>query len=231
MDEKRFVRILWIAKISLLAVLLYAGFQVATSRLHVGAFLDPSAAAGDPRTTEEPAPAPEAPTPADYTAMARRNLFRSPDDTAAPRAGANPPESLDSLASAEELGLRLVGAVAGVPTASRALIQDTKSNATGVYRIGDTVASATIETIQREVVVLRHNGTALALKLRSGTAAGTKSSPDTDKPKGGTAPAANAPAAARASPHRSGPRARAVGRRPVRPARRSARRRGAGPVR
>ncbi len=44
------------------------------------------------------------------------------------------------MPSAEELGLRLVGAIAGGPAISRANIQNIKSKTTGVYRIGDTVA-------------------------------------------------------------------------------------------
>ena len=36
MDEKRFVKVLWIAKAALVAVLLYVGFEVVTNRVHLG---------------------------------------------------------------------------------------------------------------------------------------------------------------------------------------------------
>ncbi|MCU0913399.1 MAG: PDZ domain-containing protein [Planctomycetes bacterium] len=184
------MRILWTAKIGLLVVLLYAGFHVATRRLHVGDFLDPSAASGDLRPREESAPSANSFVPSDYTTIAQRNLFTGPDNAGGVRAGTTASESLDTLLSAEALGLRLVGAVAGGPTASRALIQDAKTNATGVYRIGDTVAAATVETIRRDAVVLRHHGEPVVLKLSSGTATPGKTAPAPDRQPNGTVPAA-----------------------------------------
>jgi type II secretion system protein C len=84
---------------------------------------------------------------------------------------ANRASAVPSLPSADELGLRLVGTIAGGPAASRAIIQNTKSNTTDFYRIGDTVASATVEAIQRETAVLRYQGRPLLLKQCSGTTA------------------------------------------------------------
>lgn len=163
MNEKRVIRVVWLVKASLVAALAYGGFRAAMDHLHVAAF-DPSAAVG-----EEPLPNVDSETTdrrysANYEGILQSNLFAATD----PRRV----QALDSMPSAEELGLRLVGAIAGGPAISRANIQDTKGKTTGVYRIGDTVASATIEAIQQDAVVLRHEGRQLILRLRTGPAGG-----------------------------------------------------------
>jgi type II secretion system protein C len=173
MDERRSIRLLWIAKAALLAVLIYAGFEVATSRLNLGRVLDPGTASGEPSTTERESASPEPREFPDYRAIVQRDLFREAADTASAQPGVNHSAPPESPASAEELGLRLIGALAGGPVASRAILQDAKSNATSSYRIGDTVAAATVEAIERDAVVLRYQGRPLVLKLRAGQTAGS----------------------------------------------------------
>ena len=168
MNEKRFVVLLWTAKAALLAILVYMAYEVAADRLRLGALFDPGTARGQQETADMQAAPPQARSPSDYAAIVERNLFTAGGDANAPRTAGNRAPALDSLASAEELGLRLVGAIAGGPTASRAIIQDIKSNAAGSYRIGDAVASATVEAIQRDAVFLRYQGRSLVLRLRSG---------------------------------------------------------------
>ena len=171
MDEKRFVKALWIAKAALLAVLVYVGFEVATSRLNLGAVFVPGAANGKQQTAEEPTALPQTREFSDYTAIIQRNLFTEAEAASGARAAASRAQAPESPAPVDELGLKLVGAIAGGSVASRALIQDAKTNATRSYRIGDTVASATVEAIQRDAVILRCQGRPLVLKLRPGTAA------------------------------------------------------------
>jgi general secretion pathway protein C len=172
MNEKRFTAILWMAKAALLVVLAYMAYEVATDHLRLGALFDPGAARGQQEATEAQAAAPQTRSPSDYAAIIQRNLFTEGGDVNAPRPTGERAAVLDSFASAEELGLRLVGAIAGGPTASRAIIQDTKSSAAGSYRIGDAVASATVEAIQRDAVLLRYQGQPLVLRLRSGASNG-----------------------------------------------------------
>lgn len=170
MDEKRFVRLFWIAKAILLIVLVYGGFEVATSRLDLGAVLDPGAACGQPRETEDPVARPAAPAPTDYTAIVGSNLFGTAPAPPTPPPDGNRPQAAEPLPSAESLGLTLVGTVAGGPITSRAIIQTGKNGTAGPYRIGDTVAGATVEAIQRDAVVLRHQGRPLVLKPGAGKA-------------------------------------------------------------
>jgi type II secretion system protein C len=199
MDEKRFVKVLWIAKAALVAVLLYVGFEVATNRAHLGDVLDPGAASGKSRVADRHAAPAETHSPSDYAAIVQRNLF-----TDAGQAANQPPETsraptVESLPSADELGLRLVGAIAGGPAASRAIIQNTKSNTTGSYRIGDTIASATptsaagptVEAIHRDTVTLRYQGQPAVLKLCAAATAdkGPKATEAKPKADGQTPPA------------------------------------------
>ncbi len=179
MDEKRFVKVLWIAKAALVAVLLYVGFEVVTSRVRLGEVLDPGAASGKLRVADRQAAPAETHSPADYTAIVQRNLFTDASQAANPQPDTSRAPAVESLPAADELGLRLVGAIAGGPAASRAVIQNTKSNTTGSYRIGDTIAAATrddaagptVEAIQRDAVILRYQGRPAVLKLCAATTA------------------------------------------------------------
>ncbi|MBM4024869.1 MAG: hypothetical protein FJ280_05595 [Planctomycetes bacterium] len=173
MDDKRFVRLLGIAKAALVAILVYVGFEVATNRLPLDAMFDPGTARGERPVGAEPTASPPPREISDYTAIVRRNLFSGTDSTDNTRTDETRVPALESPAAVEELGLRLVGTIAGGPLASRAIIQNTTTtNSSGSYRIGDAVASATVEAIQRDAVVLRHQGRPVVLRLSSGTAAG-----------------------------------------------------------
>jgi type II secretion system protein C len=198
MNEKRFITLLWVAKAVLLAVLVYVAFEVASNRLRLVMF-DPGTARGEPQTADTPVAAPDTHDPLDYTEIVARNLFTDADNPAGPRAVVKRPRTVDSLGSAQELGLRLIGAIAGGSVASRAVIQDTKNNTTGSYRIGDAVASATVEAIRRDAVILQYQGRRLLLKLEAGAAANPapkapglddKNDPGKDKPANTKAAAA-----------------------------------------
>ena len=205
MDEKRFVKVLWIAKAALVAVLLYVGFEVVTNRMHLGAVLDPGAASGKLRVADKHAAPAETHSPSDYTAIIQRNLFTDADRAANQQSDANRSPAVESLPAADELGLRLVGAIAGGPAASRAIIQNTKSNTTGSYRIGDAIASATrngaarptVEAIHRDAVIVRYQGQPAILKLCAGTTADKGQKTPETGPKADSrsqpAPVANSP--------------------------------------
>jgi len=208
MDEKHFVKVLWTAKAALVAVLLYVGFEVVTSRVHLATVFDPGAANGERRVADRQAAPVETHSPSDYAAIVQRNLFTDADQAANQPSGTSRAPAVESLPSADELGLRLVGAIAGGPAASRAIIQNTKSNTTGSYRIGDTIASATpngaagptVEAIRRDAVILRYQGRPAVLKLCAGTTANQgpkteEAKPKTDRPTQ-PAPVAQSPSSA-----------------------------------
>ena len=196
MDEKRFLKVMWGVKALLVVVVVYVVGQTVLSRVHLGRGL-PQAASGEEQPADEPAAAAETHTPSDYSAIVQRNLFTGTDRTAI-LAHPNRSEKLDAMPSAEELGLRLIGTVAGGPAASVAIIQNTKSNAADTYRVGEVIASATIEAIERDAVILRCQGRQLVLRLRPGVASEGKGS--TDKKQEALSPAPATPAKGAAAP-------------------------------
>jgi type II secretion system protein C len=183
MDEKRVIKVLWIAKAALVAALLYVGVGVVANHVRPGAMLDPDAANGELRVADTQIAPAETHSASDYMEIVERNLFSDASPAAGQQPDANRTPAMPSLPSADELGLRLVGTIAGAPAASRAIIQSTKSNTSDFYRIGDTVASATVEAIQREAVVLRYQGRALVLKQCSGTTAAKGQETEAAAPK------------------------------------------------
>jgi general secretion pathway protein C len=190
MDEKHLVKLLWVVKACLLAMLAYVGFEVVTSRLHLGTVFDPGKACGEQLATGTRGALPGTRSPPDYATIVQRDLFTGTDNAVDAQVGSDPSQTADSMASTEEMGLRLVGAIAGGPVASRAIIQNTKSKATGVYRIGDTIVSpaydgaagATVEAIHRDAVILRYKGRSLVLKLHTATVTDNKSDRGKAKP-------------------------------------------------
>jgi type II secretion system protein C len=208
MDQKRSAVILWFAKAALLAILLYVGFGAVTHRLPLVKIFDPSTAGGEQQASDAPATMPQEHSPSDYAAIVERDLFTEAERADTSRVSVSHPSALDMMPSAEELGLRLVGAIAGGPSASRAIIQDTKSNATASYRMGDAVAPATggsearalVKTIQRKAVVLRYQGRDLVLKLHAGVVAGNSAlsagAADKENVRAGGPPEAESPVSA-----------------------------------
>jgi type II secretion system protein C len=212
MDEKRFVKVLWIAKAALLAVLLYVGFEVVTNRVHLGAVLDPDAASGKLHVADKQEAPAETHSPSDYAAIIQRNLFTDADQATHQQPDANRLPAVAPLPSADDLGLRLVGAIAGGPAASRAIIQNTKNNTTSSYRIGDTIASATpngaagptVQAIQRDAVVLQYQGRPAVLKLCAAKTADKGPKTEAAGPK---AESQNQPAPVAGAPSSEPPRA------------------------
>ena len=95
----------------------------------------------------------------DYSAIVSHNIFGTATDVT--NSGyRNAAEPLD-----ERLGIALLGTLAGSPTLSRAIIKDLKTSSVGLYKIGDTIATATIESIEKECVVLSDHGSRKTLCL------------------------------------------------------------------
>jgi type II secretion system protein C len=169
MDKKHLAAILWIVKACLLALMLGAGLQAVVGYWHPDTVLDPGTTGKEPQAAGTSGLRPPTPLSPDYATIVQRNLFAAAsrgDDSPASPSAAQPP---DSAALAEELGLRLVGTIAGGPATSRAIFQNTKSKVTRPYRIGDTVAAATVTAIQRDTVVLDYRGRSLVVTRCPGT--------------------------------------------------------------
>lgn len=75
--------------------------------------------------------------------------------------------NIESPAEPEEkrLDIELHGTVAGNPEISRAIIKDLGTNVLSLCKTGDTVATACIESIEKDTVVLLHQGQRKVLNL------------------------------------------------------------------
>jgi type II secretion system protein C len=148
------------------ALVLILGYVVITAVLmpqHTGEIFEPSSAVGtDNITAVEPTSSPDIPVE-DYSAIVEQDIFGSSLRTNKSLQGDNGVSP--ALSAEEELGIALLGTVAGSPEISRAIIKDLETNELSLYKIGDTVATAHIESIEKDVVVLLHQGQRKIIKL------------------------------------------------------------------
>lgn len=120
----------------------------------------------------------------DCSIIIQRSIF----GTAEPSLGANGSAPLCNtgqlMPSAErELGLELVGTISGTQALSRAIIKNTKTNGLHLYRLGQKVAGALIESIEKNAVILLHNGQSKMLILKSSAGTGAADSTPAHSPK------------------------------------------------
>ncbi len=167
MNEKHASRLFWAIKALLAGILLYVAVAVIVTPLYLGRALKPLPADGDERSLEPASTEPRSRPAADLSAILDNDLF----------AGANSPalqmdtrslRSPNATSAEEELGLKLIGAIAGDSDTSRAVIQNKATGLALPYKIGDVVAGATVESIECDRVVVRQAGKRKVLPLQSG---------------------------------------------------------------
>lgn len=162
-SERQTARLLWAVRASLIAVLLCVAVEAIVAPFRLDAGLKPKAVSGTERPLGVPRTEPRRQVRPDYSVIVANDMFAGPNRPAAPdspRAGS--PLS-PALPSAEKLGLKLLGTFAGSPAVSRALIENAETKLTSPYKIGDSIGSATIESIEPDRVVLLHAGRRLTL--------------------------------------------------------------------
>lgn len=167
MNDRQKSRLFWGAKALLIAVLLYAAIGAIWSPSEPAPGLKPKAVSGGEHVADETGLSPIPRKTTDYSAIVHSGIFGTTEETPLPVVSSPRPMTHASK-PAEPLPLRLGGVVAGSPEASRAIIEDTNTRVTGLYKIGDVIASATIESIESDRVVLVHNGQTRVLPLQAG---------------------------------------------------------------
>jgi general secretion pathway protein C len=154
-------KILSINKLALWIVLAFVALRTVFILRQSSGSLPPYSAVGAlGLSTEQPITKKQS-TVSDYAAIFEKNIF-----------GGNIFQSgsegnmYGAISSAEELlGLQLTGTVAGSSSVARAIIKDIKTNMSGLYKVGDTVAGATIEQIEKNSVILLWNNQKKSLNL------------------------------------------------------------------
>ena len=108
----------------------------------------------------------------DYTQIVKRDPFGTASRTPGSGEGSLMNNSLPGRSVSEELGLALFGTVSGSSSIARAIIKDLKTGVPDVYKMGQTVAGARIESIGINTVILVHNGERKILKLHTASSDG-----------------------------------------------------------
>ena len=167
-NDKQLSKLFWAAKATLVAILLYVALEAAITPSQLGEELKPKAVAGVERLPDEIERESGPQARPDYSVILNNDLFTGTGPSTVSEIS---PPDMAVLPSAEELGLTLQGIIAGGPAISRAIIEDGTSKVATPYKTGDRVGPATIESIEPERVILRHNGRRLALQMHAGNSA------------------------------------------------------------
>ena len=180
MNRAQLSKLFWAIKISLVVAVVYVAANAVVVPLRFReTFAPKKASGGEPvNRIDNAMPAPQAAP--DYSVVANSGLFGNSKETPA-RIESVLPSERGQDARDTDLGLKLVGTIAGGSAASRAIIEDSRTRKTNPYKIGETIASATIESIERDKVVLRYHDRTRILLLSTDTTAPTVKPADTNE--------------------------------------------------
>lgn len=156
-------KLLFISKLAIVLVLLYTGGSTLMVHRDSAEVFSPASAGGGEREGAFQADASAGDGAEDLSAIVERSIFGAAGQ-ASGQGGS------DYSSAATELGIELVGTVAGTPAVSRAIIKNTETKTLGLYSIGQAVAGATIEGIRLNTVDLLHNGEIKTLTLKAAQA-------------------------------------------------------------
>ena len=159
---------LLVIKLAIVLILGYAIIKTVTMSQNMNEAMVLKSAVGDENTAvAKPESEPDT-SVQDYSAIVEQDIFGS----SASALEVNEPLQVDNTAastwsSEEDLGIALLGTVAGSPEISRAIIKDIKTNALNVYKTGDTIVSASVESIEKDGIVLLYEGQRRKINLRT----------------------------------------------------------------
>lgn len=162
-------KVLFIAKLVLVAILGSVAIRT-TVMLWRAACAPTLISAADTKSTTALKPAGRVDdSTRDYAAIIEQNVFSPARSSSAMQKSLWDSSATAMVPSAEqELGLVLLGTVAGNPLLSRAVIQDGTSKIAQLYKIGEIVAGARVQSIENDIVILLHNGQSKILRLQMG---------------------------------------------------------------
>jgi len=182
-------KVFFVSKLALAVLLVWAAVKTVVVLQHSRDTFAPRSATATDNVTEVGAANPTDTLANDYSHIIRRNIFESADSS--PEAnGSLWDEGASHLARSaeEELGLILLGTISGNPAVARALIRDAKTNQIGLYRKGEDVGGACVESIESNAVILLSDGQRKILRLgaaniRGGGSGQQPSSPSSNQIK------------------------------------------------
>jgi type II secretion system protein C len=149
----------FVTKLALVLILGYMVVRITLLPERIEKTLAPASALGTYRIeTTETTGAPDL-SLTDYTQIVERNPFGTSGKITNSHEQTLTPNSFDFARPVpEDLGIALFGTVSGTPEVARAIIKDRKTGAFDLYKIGQIVKDARIESIDMDMVILLHNG-------------------------------------------------------------------------
>lgn len=167
-------RLFLVTKSALVLVLLFMVFKTVMTSQQPRRILGPTTAVGTENIVQVRQTDPENVSADDYSAIVEKDIFgtgeslRGQDDGLLADSAAS-----QALSAEDQLGLALLGTVSGSPTVARAVVKQAKGGAIGVHRTGDTIAGASVESIEKDAVFLKYNGRRMVLRRHTGWSAGS----------------------------------------------------------
>jgi type II secretion system protein C len=159
-------KVLSFIKLAMLLILVYAVVKTVTISQNVNEALMPKSAAGNENTAViEPESPPDA-SVHDYSVIVEKDIFGSSASSEANKLLQVDNTAGTTSSGEEELGIALLGTVAGSPEISRAIVKDLKTNVLNIYKTGDSIVSASLESIEKDGIVLLHEGQRKKIDLR-----------------------------------------------------------------
>ena len=151
-------KVLLTFKLALVLVLSFVIIRTVIMPQHPAGIFTPASAVGTENISANSAENPAEIAVEDYSVIAAQNIFGGADSTDAEDKSlqVNKFDGVIKLAE-EELSLELVGTVCGNTAVSRAIIINTKTKLLGMYKTGQNIGDARIESIEENAVILFHN--------------------------------------------------------------------------
>jgi type II secretion system protein C len=154
---------LFVSKLALVAVLVFAVVRTVTLNRGTAEIFAPSQVSAKGNSDPAEISTRRESPPTDYSAIVEQNIF-----SAVQRSSASTANNAALHQAGPQLGLELIGTVAGSPSVARAIIREPGTNIPRLYKTGDIVAAASIQSIEKDAVVLRHNGQTKVLSMQVG---------------------------------------------------------------
>ena len=152
-------------KLALVLVLSFVIIRTVIIPRDSAGIVTPASAVGTENISANRAENPARTAVKDYSVIAAQNIFGADSsDTEDESLQVNKFDGVVQLAE-EELSLELVGTVCGKKAVSRAIIINTKTKLLGMYKTGQNIGEARIESIEEDAVILFHNGQRKMLML------------------------------------------------------------------
>jgi len=158
-------KVLLAFKLALVLVLSFVIIRTVIMPQHPAGIFTPASAVGTENISVNRAGNQLQTAAKDYSVIAAQNIFGADSSDAENESSqVNKFDGAVMLAE-EELSLELVGTVCGNKAVSRAIIINTKTKLLGMYKTGQNIGEARIESIEEEAVILFHNGQRKMLML------------------------------------------------------------------